>query len=123
MTKAETITPLGFNVLVEIVEHENKTKSGLFLPKNDDKEIRSELVKIITYGKNAFTDCYGNQDLPPSDQSYALIQRNTGQPFMSDDKSCRLVQSDHILGVMDGERAIKYCEDNFNFKLNLNDND
>ena len=31
MSKAETITPLGFNVLVEIVEHENKTKGGIIL--------------------------------------------------------------------------------------------
>ena len=123
MSKAETITPLGFNVLVEIVEHEDTTKGGIILPTNNEKEIRSELVKIISHGESAFTDCFGNQNIPSSDNPYALIQKNAGQPFLVNDKPCRLVQSDHILGVMNGETAIKYCNDNFNFKLNIEQND
>ncbi len=127
MSKAETIHPLGFNVLVEIVEHANKTKGGILLPTNSEKEIRSELVRIISCGKSAFTDCFGDQNIPPSDNPYALIQRNAGQPFEhiasdGEKKFHRLVQSDHILGVMNAAGAIKYCQDNFNFKLNIKEN-
>ena len=74
MTKAETITPLGFNVLVEIVEHENKTKGGIILPKNDQKEIRSELVRIIKSSQSAYIDCFGDKVPPPSSHPYALIR-------------------------------------------------
>lgn len=128
MSKVETITPMGFNVLVEIVEHETKTKGGIILIANDQKEIRSELVKIITCGDSAFTNCFGDKHLPSSTQSYALIQRNTGQPFTvvnsaGDKKYQRLVASDHILAVMSPEVAIKYCQDNFNFQLNIEQND
>lgn len=119
---------LGANVLVEVVDHENKTKGGIFLVDNDQREIRSELVKIIDIADNAFIDCFGEKSPPPPDLAYALIQRNTGHPFKYCDDTGkgtwrRIVCSDHILYVMCTEDAIKYCDDNFNFKLNINEND
>ncbi len=120
MTKANNITPLGFNVLVEIVEYEEKTQGGIIIPGNNEKEIRSELVKIIKSGASAFTDCFGNQESPSQEQPYALIQKNAGQPFMIGNSRCRLVQSDHILSTMDEQAAIAYCYDNFNFTFNPN---
>lgn len=127
MTKTKTtVTPLGFNVLVEIVEFENKTKGGIIIPNNDENQIRSELVKIISYGESAFTDCFGVKNIPSIDQPYALIQKNAGQPFYlyetqsNGGKPHRLVQSDHILGAMNEEEAIAYCRNNFNFEFKPN---
>lgn len=124
MTKAKTtITPLGFNVLVEIVPIEDKSKGGIILPSKDEKQLRSELVKIISHGESAFTDCFGKQYLPTSTTPYALIQRNAGHPLYLDGskteggKLHRLVQSDHILAVMNEEDARAFCHNNLHFEF------
>lgn len=117
MTQIEPIIPSGFNVLVEIIEHEEKTKGGIILPNNDQKEIRSELTRVITSGHNAFVDCFGDKAPPPSSYPYALIKRNTGDLLYIGKKLHRLVSSDNITGFLTKEAAINYCHDNFNFQL------
>jgi len=117
MTNIIPVNPLGFNVLVEVVisgnrKKERKTEGGIIMPGTDNIELetRSDLVKIIKSGSSAFTNCYGDKDLPPEEEKYAFIQKNTGQPFEFNNKMYRLVSSDHVLGTMNEDFAKDYCK-------------
>ncbi len=118
------VTPLGNNVLVEIVisgaEKERKSAGGIIISVKDaEMETRSDLVEILKISEDAFINCFGEKHPPSNDQKYAFIQRNTGQPFGYQNKKYRLVPSDHILGTLTKEFAIEYCKSAYDIDLTL----
>lgn len=120
------MTPNGLKVLVKAINFESKSQGGIILSAGnpDEKERRAELVKIIDYKNIAFTNCFGTEDVPPPEEEYALIHKNSGQLFkmIEDDEEVhyRIVETSEIALTMDKEFAKKYCESNYpTYQINL----
>ena len=98
-------SPLGCRVLLKLIEVENKTSGGIFLPDSaieKDKAMQQDAY-IVAMGAVAFQHEVGGklQDYPdkPKVGDKVRIVKYVGDPFVVDNETFRIVNDCDILAV------------------------
>lgn len=94
------IKPLSDRVLVEILEAEEKTKGGIFLPETA-KEEKAE-GKVIAVGKGKVLESGQIQALEVKEGDKILFGRYSGDEVTIDGKKHKILQERDILAVYVG---------------------
>lgn len=94
------IKPLSDRVLVEILEAEEKTKGGIFLPETA-KEEKAE-GKVIAVGKGKVLDNGQVHALEVKEGDKVLFGRYAGDEVTIDGKKHKILQERDILAVYVG---------------------
>lgn len=99
------ISPLGFNVLLDMPKPSEKTKGGILLTDAmlATKSLMNNIGQIIAMGSDAFLDVYGKV-IPdkPKVGDFVYINQHAGRDIhLSDGRLLRMVSSDEIRAVVD----------------------
>ena len=92
------IQPLADRVLVEVMEAEEKTKSGLVLP--DTAKERPQKGKVIAVGKGKVADDGKIIALELKVGDKVLYKKYSGNEIRIDDKDCLLLDADDIIAII-----------------------
>ena len=96
------ITPLGYNILLEMPDEEKVTESGIILTSSKTDQLYKFVGKIIAIGSDAFTNAFGNLDpKSPKEGEYVLINRHAGSDIRMNDKLYRIVSSDDVRCIIE----------------------
>jgi chaperonin GroES len=91
------IKPLGDKVLVEILEAEEKTKGGIYLP-DTAKEEKSE-GKIVAVGSGKLLESGKVQPLEVKRGDRIIFGKYSGDEVLIDGKKHKILQEKDILAV------------------------
>ena len=71
---SEAIEPLGFYVLVEMIEIENTSKEGIYLGDVRKEQDACDIGTVVSFGNTAFNGMPGcnPSEYPPSHQNYSM---------------------------------------------------
>jgi len=99
---AETkLRPLADRVVIEAVEQEERTQSGLFIPESAKE--KPQQGKIIAVGPGAFKE--GSDERIPLDVSVGdivLFGKYAGTDIKLNGKELKIMKESDILGVVEG---------------------
>ncbi|MCK5450357.1 MAG: co-chaperone GroES [Candidatus Omnitrophica bacterium] len=92
------VKPLGDRVLVEVLEAEEMTKSGLVLP--DNAKEKPQQAKVIAVGKGKVSDD-GKTIVPEvKTDDIILFGKYSGTELKIDDNALLMLREDDILGIV-----------------------
>ena len=91
------IKPLGDKILVEILEAEEKTKGGIFLP-DTAKEEKSE-GKVIAVGAGKVLDSGKVQTLEVKKGDKVIFGKYSGDDIQIDGKKHKIIKESEVLAV------------------------
>ena len=91
------IKPLGDKILVEILEAEEKTKGGIFLP-DTAKEEKSE-GKVIAVGAGKVLDSGKVQTLEVKKGDKVIFGKYSGDDIQTDGKKHKIIKESEVLAV------------------------
>jgi chaperonin GroES len=94
------LRPLHDRILVERVEEEEKTKTGIIIP--DAAREKQQKGKIVAVGKGRVTD---KGDVIPLDVKVGdvvLFEKYGGEELKIDDKEYVILKEDGVVGVVEG---------------------
>ena len=94
------LRPLHDRILVERVEEEEKTKSGIIIP--DAAREKQQKGKIVAVGKGRVTD---KGDVIPLDVKVGdvvLFEKYGGEELKIDDKDYVILKEEGVVGVVEG---------------------
>ncbi len=94
------IKPLGDKILVEILEAEEKTKGGIFLP-DTAKEEKSE-GKVIATGGGKVLDSGKVQALEVKKGDKVIFGKYSGDDIQIDGKKHKIIKESEVLAVYEG---------------------
>ena len=94
------IKPLGDKILVEILESEEKTKGGIFLP-DTAKEEKTE-GKVISVGGGKVLDSGKVQPLEVKKGDKVIFGKYSGDDILVDGKKHKIIKESEILAVYEG---------------------
>lgn len=91
------IKPLGDKILVEILEAEEKTKGGIFLP-DTAKEEKTE-GKVIAVGGGKVLDSGKVQSLEVKKGDKVIFGKYSGDDILVDGKKHKIIKESEVLAV------------------------
>ncbi|MFH1305369.1 MAG: co-chaperone GroES [Candidatus Omnitrophota bacterium] len=92
------VRPLGDRVLVEVLEAEEKTKSGIVLP--DSAQEKPQEAKVVAVGKGKTTDD-GKLVAPEvKEGDIVLFGKYSGTELKIDDKNLLMLREEDLLGIV-----------------------
>lgn len=91
------IKPLGDKILVEILEAEEKTKGGIFLP-DTAKEEKTE-GKVISVGGGKVLDSGKVQPLEVKKGDKVIFGKYSGDDILLDGKKHKIIKESEVLAV------------------------
>ena len=91
------IKPLGDKILVEILEAEEKTKGGIFLP-DTAKEEKTE-GKVIAVGNGKVLDSGKVQALEVKKGDRVIFGKYSGDDIQIDGKKHKVIKESEVLAV------------------------
>jgi chaperonin GroES len=91
------IKPLGDKILVEILEAEEKTKGGIFLP-DTAKEEKTE-GKVISVGGGKVLDSGKVQSLEVKKGDKVIFGKYSGDDILIDGKKHKIIKESEVLAV------------------------
>ncbi len=91
------IKPLGDKILVEILEAEEKTKGGIFLP-DTAKEEKTE-GKVIAVGNGKVLDSGKVQALEVKKGDKVIFGKYSGDDIVIDGKKHKVIKESEVLAV------------------------
>lgn len=91
------IKPLGDKILVEVLESEEKTKGGIFLP-DTAKEEKTE-GKVISVGGGKVLDSGKVQALEVKKGDRIIFGKYSGDEILIDGKKHKILKESEILAV------------------------
>lgn len=91
------IKPLGDKILVEVLESEEKTKGGIFLP-DTAKEEKTE-GKVISVGGGKVLDSGKIQALEVKKGDRIIFGKYSGDEILIDGKKHKILKESEILAV------------------------
>lgn len=94
------IKPLGDKILVEILEAEEKTKGGIFLP-DTAKEEKTE-GKVIAVGGGRVLDSGKVQSLEVKKGDKVIFGKYSGDDIQIDGKKHKIIKESEVLAVYEG---------------------
>jgi len=86
--------PLGLRVLVERMEEENKTASGIIIP--DNAKEKPLTAKVIAVSKEVEEDDYN----PIKEGDVVVFAKYSGSEITLDGKEYLVLNTDDILGIL-----------------------
>ncbi len=96
--KVMKVRPLGDRVLVEVLEAEEKTKSGIVLP--DSAQEKPQEAKVVAVGKGKTTDD-GKLVAPEvKEGDIVLFGKYSGTELKIDDKNLLMLREEDLLGIV-----------------------
>jgi chaperonin GroES len=98
MSIGKTITPLPGFIVIEEVEADTKTASGLELP--DSAQAKPQLGKVIAVGTEQFRD--GKYlTIPVKKDQTVAFKKYTGHPVKIEGKEYQVVNFDDVIATID----------------------
>ena len=94
------IKPLGDKILVEILEAEEKTKGGIFLP-DTAKEEKTE-GKVISVGGGKVLESGKVQPLEVKKGDKVIFGKYSGDDILLDGKKHKIIKESEVLAVYEG---------------------
>lgn len=94
------IKPLGDKILVEILEAEEKTKGGIFLP-DTAKEEKTE-GKVISVGGGKVLESGKIQALEVKKGDRVIFGKYSGDDIQIDGKKHKIIKESEVLAVYEG---------------------
>src|SRR3989338_3809923 len=94
------IKPLGDKILVEVLEAEEKTKGGIFLP-DTAKEEKTE-GKVIAVGGGKVLDSGKVQALEVKKGDKVIFGKYSGDDIQIDGKKHKIIKESEVLAVYEG---------------------
>ena len=97
--------PLGDRVIIRLLEKEEKTKSGIFLP--DTAKEKPMEAEVIAVGPGAFNESGARVALDVQEGNRVLISKWAGTEITVDGAELLVVKESDIMGIIDGAAASK----------------
>ena len=94
------IKPLGDKILVEVLEAEEKTKGGIFLP-DTAKEEKTE-GKVISVGGGKVLESGKIQPLEVKKGDRVIFGKYSGDDILIDGKKHKVIKESEVLAVYEG---------------------
>ncbi len=94
------IKPLGDKILVEVLEAEEKTKGGIFLP-DTAKEEKTE-GKVISLGGGKVLESGKIQPLEVKKGDRVIFGKYAGDEIFIDNKKHKILKESEVLAVYEG---------------------
>jgi chaperonin GroES len=92
------VTPLGDNIIIQPIESERETSSGIVIP--DTAKEKPQRGEVIAVGKGKYVD--GNRVAPEVKKGDVVIYRKWGgNEIKLDKKEYLIVKEDDILGIIE----------------------
>ena len=92
------VKPLGDRVLVEILEAEETTKSGIVLP--DSAQEKPQQAKIVAVGKGKVGDDGKVIPLEVNKDDVIIFGKYSGTELTIEDKKLLMLKEEDILGII-----------------------
>ena len=92
------IKPLGDRVIIELVEKEEKTKSGIVLP--DSAQEKPQEGKVIAVGSGRVNDKGEKVALEVTEGDRIIFSKFAGTEVKYEDKEYLILREDDILAVL-----------------------
>lgn len=92
------VTPLGDRVLVEVLEAEETTKSGIVLP--DTAQEKPQQAKVVSVGKGKLSDDGKVLPIQVKEGDVVLYGKYSGTELKIEEKSLLMLREDDILGIV-----------------------
>jgi chaperonin GroES len=96
-----TIKPLGDHVVVQLIEKEEMTASGIVLPDTVEKEKKAE-GKVVAVGPGKMLDSGVRAPIDVQVGDHILFEKWGGEDVEIDDTEYKVVSADKILAVLEG---------------------
>ncbi len=93
------IKPLSNNIVIEAIEEEEKTESGIFLPETAEKE-RPQKGKVIAIGSGKLNEKGERIPLEVKVGDIVFFQEYGPNKFKIDDKEYLVAKEDDIIAVI-----------------------
>ncbi len=92
--------PLGERALVKIMEREQTTESGIVLP--DTAKQQQQMAKVVAVGEGKLDDNGERVPLALSEGDIIVFAKYSGTEIKLDGEDYMILDSDDILGVVEG---------------------
>ena len=94
------VRPLHDRILVERVEEEEKTKSGIFIP--DSAKEKPQKGKVIAVGSGKINDKGERVKMDVKEGDQILFEKYAGNEIKVDDKELMIMREEDVLAVIEG---------------------
>jgi chaperonin GroES len=94
------IKPLANNIVLEVIEEEEKTKSGIFLPETAEKE-KPQKGKVIAVGSGKLNEKGERIPLEVKVGNVVFFQEYGPSKFKIDDKEYLVAKEDDIIAIVE----------------------
>src|SRR5690625_5341469 len=105
------IKPLGDRVVIELVEQEEKTASGIVLP--DSAQEKPQEGKVVAVGAGRVTDSGEKRALEVKEEDRVIYSKFAGTEVNYEGKEYLILREDDILAVI-GLNIYRYYLINYN---------
>ena len=100
------LEPIGDNIVIELPqeqEKENKTQSGILLPKKTEAEARKDIAKVVAVGSGRILN--NGEVLPPIVKAgdMVLFNKYAGTLLSLDGKNYLLIKECDLLAILHEE--------------------
>ncbi len=92
--------PLGARALVKMVEREEKTASGIVLP--DTAKEKPQMAEVVAVGEGKLSDDGERVPVEVSEGDRIVFAKYSGTEIKLDDEEYMILDSEDILGVVEG---------------------
>ena len=92
------VQPLGDRVLIEVLEAEEKTKSGIVLP--DTAQEKPQQGKVVAVGKGKISEDGKIVPLEVKTGDKVLFGKYAGTELKMDEKNLLMLKEEDILGIV-----------------------
>ena len=94
------VRPLHDRILVERVEEEEKTKSGIFIP--DSAKEKPQKGKVIAVGSGKINEKGERVKMDVKEGDQILFEKYAGNEIKVDDKDLMIMREEDVLAVVEG---------------------
>ncbi len=94
------VRPLHDRILVERVEEEEKTKSGIFIP--DSAKEKPQKGKVIAVGSGKINEKGERVKMDVKEGDQILFEKYAGNEIKVDDKELMIMREEDVLAVIEG---------------------
>lgn len=94
------IKPLGEYVVIEPIEQDEKTKGGIFLPQNSEKE-RPEQGRVIAVGPGKTLDSGNKVEIEVKEGDTVLFTKYGPNEIKIDGKEYLIAKQEDILAILE----------------------
>jgi chaperonin GroES len=97
------LEPIGDNIVIELPveeEKENKTQSGILLPKKSESEARKDMARVVAVGDGRILNDGSRLEPVVKPGDYILYNKYAGTMIVLDEKKYLLIKECDILAKL-----------------------